>query len=348
MTERAAIPVAVLQRYGLQGAPGRAIGSGLINRTFLVQPAGGPAVILQRLNAVFDPAINRDIARVTAHLARRGLITPALLPARDGALWVEHGGAVWRALTYVAGVTHDRLHDARQAREAGAVLGRFHRAVRDLEIPFTNARLGVHDTARHLRALDEALRTQARHRRFEQIAPLARRIIAQAAELPALPPVPDRVVHGDPKISNIVFAEDTGRAVCLIDLDTLARMPVYLELGDAFRSWCNPRGEDVRSGGFSMALFEGAVAGYAGAAAAVTEASEWRAIVDATLTIFVELAARFCVDALKEDYFAWDPRRFGSHSEHSEVRAAGQLAAARALLEQREAAAAVVAQAFDT
>ena len=71
----------------------------------------------------------------------------------------------------------------------------------------------------------------------------------------------------------------------------------------------------------AYALFRAAVQGYAAAAPAGIGDAEWRAIVPATATILVELAARFCADALNERYFGWDPRRFGSRSEHNEVRA---------------------------
>ena len=52
---------------------------------------------------------------------------------------------------------------------------------------------------------------------------------------------------------------------------------------------------------------------------------EWRALPAATLTIALELAARFAADALQESYFGWNAARFGSVSEHNQVRAAGQL-----------------------
>ena len=54
-------------------------------------------------------------------------------------------------------------------------------------------------------------------------------------------------MHGDPKISNLMFARDSDRGLCLIDLDTLGPMPIALELGDALRSWCNPAAEDARA-----------------------------------------------------------------------------------------------------
>ena len=49
----------------------------------------------------------------------------------------------------------------------------------------------------------------------------------------------------------------------MVDFDTLNKMPVYLELGDALRSWCNPSGEDTADGYFSMAHCRAALNGYA-------------------------------------------------------------------------------------
>jgi hypothetical protein len=125
-------------------------------------------------------------------------------------------------------------------------------------------------------------------------------------------------------------------------------MPLPLELGDAFRSWCNPRGEDDQSSAFSLELFRGAIEGYAAGAAGWITPAEYSAIVPATLTIYVELAARFCADALNESYFGWDAGRYPSRSVHNQLRAASQLAAARSLLDVRGAAEEVVRSVFGT
>jgi len=108
-------------------------------------------------------------------------------------------------------------------------------------------------------------------------------------------------------------------------------------LGDALRSWCNPAGEDRRSGVFSPELFAGALRGYLAATSGWIKPAEQAAILPATLTIIVELAARFCADALNESYFGWDSERYASRSEHNQVRAAGQLALARSCAEQYSA-----------
>ena len=339
------VPKSVLNAWNLEGSTVTPLGSGLINQTALVT-SGADRYVLQQLNPVFPPEINQDIRVVTAHLRARGLVAPELLPTADGRLWVETGGRVYRLMTYLDGVSRNRLSGPAEAQEAGALLARFHRALADLDYAFPNRRLGVHDTGRHLQILRQALRDHPTHRDFAAIAPLAEEILQLAAARPTLPAVPERVVHGDPKINNLLFDSTTGRALCFIDLDTLGPMALPLELGDAFRSWCNPAGEDHRQSAFALDLFTPAVAGYAEVAAGWITPEESGAIVAGTLTIYVELAARFCADALRESYFGWDAQRFPSRSAHNQARAANQLTAARSLWDLRGAADEVVRRAF--
>jgi Ser/Thr protein kinase RdoA (MazF antagonist) len=319
----------VLGALGLADAAVAAFDSGLINKSWLVLTRDRVPIVLQRVNPMFPPAIHEDIDQVTRHLAEKGLLTPRLIPTPEGKLWLEHDGVVWRLLTYVPGVTRESLDNRHQASEAGALLARFHRALSDLEHTFANARLGVHDTKKHIAALREALATHRDHPQYDAVEPLGEAILSVAGELPDLPSCPDRIVHGDPKISNIIFDEATHEALCLIDLDTLAPMPVMLELGDALRSWCNPRGEEEQSAALSLPLLRGALSGYAREAQGFLTEPEWRAITAATLTITTELAARFATDALLESYFAWDPRRYASASAHNQARAKSQLNLAR-------------------
>jgi Ser/Thr protein kinase RdoA (MazF antagonist) len=318
--------------------------SGLMNPTWYAESRRGAALVLQRVNPIFSAEVNLDIAAVTEHLAAKGLLTPRLVPTRSGALWVEHDG-VWRVLTRIDGICRDAIENPEQARAAGRIVAQFHRAVSDLDHQFRNRRLGVHDTARHLKTLEEVLVEYRSHRHYDAVAPLAERVFEAAAALPPLPATPDRIVHGDPKISNLVFARGADRALCLIDLDTLAHMPVALELGDALRSWCNPATEDATSARFVRPFFDAAIEGYAEAAEGFLTPGEWGSIPRGALTISVELAARFCADALRESYFGWNRARYRSASEHNQARVVGQLRLAEgiraelAALEDKTAAA---------
>jgi len=137
------------------------------------------------------------------------------------------------------------------------------------------------------------------------------------------------------------------RAVALLDLDTMGRMSVAYELGDAWRSWCNPLGEDVEETRFDLEVFAAAARGYAGEARGLLAREEVGALVTGVETVCVELAARFCVDAFEDRYFGWDPSRFPSRREHNRVRAAGQLNLARGVAAVRGEAERMVAAAFD-
>lgn len=303
---------------------------GLVNLTLAVEAAGGERYALQRLHPVFTAAVNSNIARVTAHLARKGLLTPMLVPTREGAITVQRGAGIWRLMTWIDGRTYDALVDADQATAAGALLARFHLALADFTAPLVSERPPVHDFARHQSRLTAMLAAHGAHRLHAAAEAACTELSALHAELPEFARGPLRLVHGDPKISNLLFDASGREALALIDLDTIARMPLALELGDALRSWCNPRGEDAREATFDMAYFDAALAGYAAVARAFVTADEIRALVPATLEIHLELAARFLADALDESYFGWDPRRYASRGDHNLARARGQLRAARA------------------
>src|SRR5690606_18602560 len=146
--------------------------------------------------------VHLDIDAVTRRLAERGLDTPRLRPTRDGALWHEVDDQVWRCTTPVGERTIHRGGHLAEAESAGALVARFHAALRDLGGECRNRRAGVHDTALHMARLAEAVEAHRDHRLYDRVAPLAQRILrAWEARAPA-GPLPQRVVHGDLKISN--------------------------------------------------------------------------------------------------------------------------------------------------
>lgn len=322
-------PHKILVAFNLQGWDLSSITIGLINRTFLAQ-RGDERLILQRINPIFAPEVNEDISAVTTHLAESGMETPRLVQTvHNQVCFTDDQGGVWRALTHIEGETIQRVDSMERATEAGALLGRFHGALRGLGHEFIHKRPGVHDTRAHLMNLEQALADHPEHPALAKATPVGLEILNQAKELPHLPDLPPRAVHGDPKISNIIFAAD-GRARCLVDLDTLGRMPLHLELGDALRSWCNPAGEE-NPGQLELTLVRATLSGYA-SAAPTPEPEELAALPCSPGLIALELAARFCADALQERYFGWDAQRFPSASAHNLCRAQSQLALAKSAL----------------
>ena len=345
MSEHTVLPAVVADAWDLGGASLEPISVGLINRT-IVASRGDDRLVLQRLHPVFAATVNLDIDAVTTHLAGKGLLTPRLVPTRTGALWVDAPDGIWRAQTFIPGRVVATPTGLPMVRSAAALVARFHAAVADLRHVFAFTRPGAHDTLRHLQHLEQVLETHPDHDLAPAVRPVAERILEHGRALPPLGPLPTRIVHGDLKLTNVVFDDALEQAQALVDLDTLAHGTIATELGDALRSWCNPAGESDPVARLDVAIFGAAVHGYAAAAPGLLAVDEIAAIAPGTETLALELSARFAADALEESYFGWDAGRFARRGEHDLVRARSQLALAGDLRSRRPALARIVGEAF--
>jgi Ser/Thr protein kinase RdoA (MazF antagonist) len=344
---REQLPAAVREAFSIgTDAEVSAIEIGLINRTYRVErPSEQPrVVVLQRLHPIFRGEVNRDFDVITSHLAQKGITTPRLVPTSRGALWLDTDEGTWRAQTFLEGRVVSVVSEPGIARAAGGAAGRFHLAVTDLKHTFHFTRPGAHDTARHFAHLRAQLLGHARHPQIEAIRPVAERILAHP--LPHVPALPERIIHGDLKLTNVLFDETLTQAVALLDLDTLAHGTLAVELGDALRSWANPAGESAEHARVDLGIVEAALSGYAEAAGSLLTLDEKRALPAGLETIALELASRFCADALEERYFGWDAKRYASRGEHNLVRAGSQLSLAESVRESRAELAAIVARVF--
>ena len=292
------------------------LGTGLLHATHRVSTRAG-AFVLQKLDPVIGDAAVEDARIVGEFLASRGFRVPVFQPARDGSVLVRDGGDRWRLYPMIAGQAFDVVAHPAMAREAGRLVGEMHRHLRDLDYEPRGSIPHFHDTAF---ILDE-LRSVA-DRLPAPMRPIADRI---AGELPALvldaraAGEPATVIHADLKISNVLF--DAGRAVAVIDLDTLMRHFRLIDLGDAFRSWCATGTEDDPALDFDAGRFAAALEGYACGWGDPVDA---RLCLRATRLLAWELAARFLIDVVRDRYFGFDAGRYASRRDHNVARALGQ------------------------
>ncbi|MCB9534660.1 MAG: phosphotransferase [Myxococcales bacterium] len=327
---------AIARRFPIGAcAPPRRVASGLMHATYLVDAERG-RFVLQRLHPkLATPEIAADFRAVTEHLASRAQVAPRLVG--PGVITDAEDGAAWRMTTYVHGATHDAVGSPAEAEQGARVLGRFHRVMADLAHDFRSAH-PLHDTAAHLAALRTAVANPAHAEARAQVQDEIDQVLAllPTAMLPA--DLPRRVVHGDPKISNVVFRG--SRAVGLIDLDTCNRHSVLVDLGDAVRSWCRDGSEDERHR-FQIDRFEAMLRGYVAEGPPLSP-QEAAHLVDAGRLITLELASRFARDVLEDEYFAFDAERYPDRRSHNRARTRAMLYLAQDMADQRDAVAALV------
>ncbi|AFL74699.1 phosphotransferase enzyme family protein [Thiocystis violascens] len=299
------------------------LGRGLINDTFSLD-AGGQRYVLQRINGAVFPAPERIMANLRvlgAHLAERadtGLRLPSLIATREGGDFLRDAdGAIWRLMEFIPNaVTLTRIEHDAQAREVGAVLGRFHRLAASLHSERLALSLpGFHATpeylTRFLAVAGQEARQEGQAIRDCLDFVLERRGLADVLEAAqASGAIPLRVTHGDPKLDNILFARDGGHALALIDLDTVQPGLIQHDLGDCLRSCCNRGGEGTRDPAgvrFDMTLCAGILAGYANETRGVLAQADIDLLYDAIRLMPFELGLRFLTDHLEGDrYFRID------------------------------------------
>lgn len=324
----------ILTRYPLGPARLSPIKSGLMHGTWRVDTDHG-AYALQRLHhKLATPEIVADYAAVTRHLAEKQLPAPRLVPTTAGdPVAIDDDGRWWRLSTWVAGETRMKVTTAAEAEAGARMLGRFHRAMADIAHHF-GSQHPLHDTAGHLARLQAAAADERHAEARATIEAEIEQIVARLAPLLLPADLPRRVVHGDPKISNVLF--DGDRAVGLIDLDTCMRHTVIVDLGDAVRSWCRDGSEDEDER-FHLDRFEAILRGYADEGPELLP-EEIALIAGAGRLITLELASRFARDVLEDDYFAFDAERYPDRRSHNRARTRAMLyLAADMQAKQREA-----------
>ena len=294
------------------------LSGGLINDTYRVE--GGPEPwILQRLNPeVFpDPSgIMANLRRLLNHAAcqaenNAGITLPAIHPTLGrGDFLVDEGGVLWRGLALIREARNLRAISHRdEAVEVGRALGWFHRMTESLPSGILKDTLpGFHETPRYLGLWNQALELEAPASSMDEAAfefIEVRREAAGALETArACGALKERVMHGDPKLDNVLFSRSEPRAISLIDLDTVKPGLIHYDIGDCLRSCCNASGEagsmKVR---FDAQIFEAVLDGYFLEAASSMTQADLDHIYTATWLLPYELGVRFLTDHVKGDLY---------------------------------------------
>ncbi|MBW4696778.1 MAG: aminoglycoside phosphotransferase family protein [Aphanocapsa lilacina HA4352-LM1] len=290
---------------------------GQIQQTWRLETTGG-CYICQSLHPAFAKAVTEDAQTVSAYLRRQGFVIPKFLATRTGELHFEGEGGRWRVMTCLPGISHRTAPDPAYLRQAGQAAGKMHRLLAGFEHRFQFQLPNFHNTPQIHRQL--------------QACPCDSKVEAEWAYLlesvPALllpAGLPRQIIHGDLKLTNFLF-DERGGVVGIVDLDTFMYHNLYVELGDALRSWCTA-GET-----FDLQLLEASLSGYAQSGA--FEALDSTYLVAAVKLITLELAMRYLNDYFDDCYFQWDPTAYPNRRAHNLARCRRQIAVYRDLLDK--------------
>jgi len=318
------IPNEVLAQYSIGDVKTVVpVSIGLIHQTYQITTDLG-TFILQRLHPLLSsPAIGKDFFVVTTFLNDKKFPAPkCVLTKTLKILATDFEGRTWRMQTFLEGKSYSTVRDAKIASEAGRTFGMLHATLAGLKYDFKSKKI-LHETEKIFTIFTRIIKKQWKSPLMGDVAADVA-FVSQEMHKVLLPrTLPMRAIHGDPKISNLLF-DVNGKACGLVDLDTCNRRPLLVETGDMFRSWCGNEEDDARNE-FHLDIFRSGWKGYAKASDGLITARERRLVPLSVATITLELASRFLVDYFKDDYFGWDSSRYSSRRAHNLARVRGQL-----------------------
>lgn len=341
------------------------LGNGNINNTYLVtvsdeavssETLSTQRFVLQKINTqIFRQpelvvrnmqVLSEHLDNSAADLSRRWEI-PRILPASTGeSFWVDEFQGYWRAITFIEeSEVFETVESVDHAKEVGYGLAMFHSLISTLPTDrLADTLEGFHITPGYLSQYEAVLKNRkakaTASERMEDVQYCLDFVAQRKDWVPVLENakasghLPLRPIHGDPKVNNIMLGRD-GRAVSLIDLDTVKPGLVHYDIGDCLRSGCNPLGEettDWQQVVFDPELAKAMLGGYLSLAKDFLTPQDYDYLYDGIRLIAFELGLRFFTD-----YLAGDVYFKVKHPEHNLDRALVQFQLTSSIEAQEDA-----------
>ena len=293
------------------------LGQGNINDTFLVASAK-KSMVLQRINQRVFPEpqlLINNPQHLSQHLLSRAETAEqrwedaVLVPTLDGALSVlDKNNDLWRALSHIGNsISVSRVTTPFQAEQTGWALGHFHKRLTGLDTENLQPPLpGFHHLSSYLNDYDQ-LHPPVPNHNSAKIRFCMQTIEKERSGALSLEKALNRgeirqtTIHGDPKIANVLFDQQSGRAVSIIDLDTVGPGLLQHDIGDCLRSVCNTAGEesDPTEVCFDLGICQSTLKGYFQEASELLTPIDRESIFNGVKAITFELGLRFFSDYLQ-------------------------------------------------
>ncbi|WP_161944678.1 phosphotransferase enzyme family protein [Sedimentisphaera salicampi] len=303
-------------------------GNGNINNTYHITAREEGVLhnyIFQRINtSVFTEPdkLMHNLVRVVNHhrgaLAKCGVedlhkrVLTVFTTRRGDYFYTDSSGNCWRCHLFIDGKTHESLDDPEKLFNVAYAYGSFISHMEDFEEDLHETIPNFHDGRWRLRQLEQASR-EDRAGRLASVQDWVDFIFENSSDLISLQEkidsgiIPIRITHNDAKINNVILDRDTGRPLCVIDLDTVMKGSVLFDFGDMIRSAANTVSEESPELSCSASLdikrFESLLEGFMQAGSDVLVSSEIEHINQATRLLSLMIGTRFLTDYLNGDVY---------------------------------------------
>ena len=314
--------------------------SGHINSTYMVEMPEAKYII-QTINThvFYSPfGIMHNIEEVTNHIRKKVIYEGKnpnrsvlnIIKTRYNQTLVMRNNRYWRCMQYIDNATtYDVIQNCDMFFEVGRAVGDFQNLLSDF----------------HTRILDETIRdfhnTPVRYEHFKDVVKLdiCDRASNCKEEIEFITSrekyydyitsrldshaIKRRVCHNDTKLSNVMIDDATGKALCLIDLDTVMKGSLLYDYGDALRLGASTAVEDeadLSKVTISLDLFEAFTEGFLMEVKDSIQVEEVKGLYYGWLLMTLEVAMRFL-----DDYFDGDKYFKVKYPTHNLIRSLNQM-----------------------
>ena len=243
-------------------------GNGHINDTYRLTcetPEGIRRYILQRMSRrIFKnpQELMENVSGVTSWLRKKIIEnggdpereTLTLLNSRENLpYFVDSTGDYWRIYLFIEGATcYEQVKDDNDFYQSAVAFGHFQRLLADYPAETLHETIvNFHNTVDRLDKFKTAVEKDICHRAADvekeiQFVQDRTELAHVLCDMQDQGKLPLRVTHNDTKLNNIMIDNATGKAICVIDLDTVMPGLSVNDFGDSIRFGASTGAEDEK------------------------------------------------------------------------------------------------------
>ena len=321
----------IVPKFAIEGTLTEAVpyGSGHINDTVrltcALENGGQKRYILQRMNdSIFKNPVElmENVMNVTSFL-RKKIVERGGDPERetlnvirtvDGDNFLkDEDGDFWRMYIFIENATSfDMVRTPEDFYNSAVSFGNFQLLLQDYPAATLHETIpNFHNTVSRFADFKKAVEEDVCGR-AKEVQDEIRFVMEREADTHVIcdalanGEIPLRVTHNDTKLNNIMIDNETGKGICVIDLDTVMPGSALYDYGDSIRFGASTGAEDEKNLELincDMGLFEIYTKGYVEGCGGSLSEKEIRMLPMGAKLMTLECGMRFLADYLQGDVY---------------------------------------------